>query len=154
MDKPWFTVTTTTPHSPPAAFAILTDFTKHSAPGTTVYYTTSQTTGAGATFNARTKLGPLAFDDNMTITDWEPPTGSVSGHCYIDKIGPHLRGQAQIIVTPHADGSLVEWREWITLGTQPLTWISGKIALLAGPFVFGAVVKKLLAQSAATDDEA
>lgn len=149
MNKPWFTVTTITPHSPQASFKILTDFTKHSAPGTRVYYTSENTEGVGATFNARTKLGPLAFDDNMTITHWQPPTETDSGHCYIDKTGPHLRGQAHITISPHADGSHVEWREWITLGPQPLTWISGKIAFLAGPLVFRAVVRQLLAKTPA-----
>lgn len=147
MKKPWFTVTRVAAHSPSVAFEVLTDFTQHSAPGTTVYYTSERESGTGATFNARTAVGPLAFDDNMVITDWQPPTSTVAGFCYIDKTGPLLSGQAQIRITPHPDGSHIEWREWITVGPQPIRWFSGTIARLVGPLVFGAVVRTLLSKT-------
>lgn len=147
MNNPWFTVTVVTAHNPSQAFDILTDFTQHSAPGTKVYYTSEQQTGTGAAFNARTKLGPLAFDDNMVITDWQPPTSTDAGFCYIDKVGPHLSGQAHLRISPHAQGSHIEWREWITLGPEPVRWFSGRIARLLGPLVFRAVVRNLLGKT-------
>ena len=41
----------------------------------------------GATFVARTALGPLHFDDPMEVTQWRPPTDDEPGVCTIAKRG-------------------------------------------------------------------
>jgi hypothetical protein len=38
----------------------------------TIRFTGKQTRGVGATFDCRTKVGPVRLTDRMTITEWEP----------------------------------------------------------------------------------
>ncbi|MBA2772675.1 MAG: SRPBCC family protein [Nocardioidaceae bacterium] len=72
---------------------------------------TSSGEGAGATFCARTAVGPFGFDDIMEITAWEPPTDDSPGRCRIVKRGRVVGGWAELVVTPTAAGATVRWLE-------------------------------------------
>ncbi len=92
------------------AWSRLTDWQSHGQfiPLTSV---TSSGEGVGATFCARTSLGPLGFDDIMDVTEWDPPTADKAGRCRIVKRGRVISGWAELGVTPTAAGSMVRWLE-------------------------------------------
>lgn len=89
------------------AFAAVTRWEDHRVPLTTI-----RRTDAG--FTARTGVGPLGFDDPMTIGHWEPPR-SVELH----KTGRVIAGWARIRVDPTESGSVVTWSESVRLRGVP-----------------------------------
>ena len=71
-----FVVSAETEHTPAETWARLWDLDRHTAviPLTTVTPNPPATRmGAGAGFTGRTALGPLGFDDPMTVTGFDPP---------------------------------------------------------------------------------
>ncbi|MGL5857155.1 MAG: SRPBCC family protein [Angustibacter sp.] len=91
----------------------LTDWPAH---GRWVALTTVQVTspgpgGVGTTFVARTGLGPIGFDDPMTVTEWRPPRQDRAGRCTVVKRGRVVLGEATFDVTAHGGQCTVEWVE-------------------------------------------
>jgi hypothetical protein len=72
------------------------------------------TSGLGTRFTGRTAVGPLGFDDPMTVTQWQPPADGAPGRCRIVKRGRWLTGWAEIEVLPTGDGCRLVWTEDIT----------------------------------------
>jgi hypothetical protein len=65
----------------------------------------------GAPVSARTGIGPAAFVDSMTITDWQPPH-----RCAVVHTGKVVRGTAAFEVEPLPGGrSRFVWSEWVLL---------------------------------------
>ncbi|WP_371575580.1 SRPBCC family protein [Streptomyces sp. NBC_01314] len=96
------------------AWQRLTDWPRHAdvVPLTRVTVRMPPPTGEGTVFVARTGIGPLAFDDPMEVTVWQPPEGEAGGKCRLVKHGSFVTGWAEIEVHPYGDGaSRVVWRE-------------------------------------------
>lgn len=137
-----FDIVRCTPLSTEAAWSRLTDWGRHSKfiPLTSVRLSTP--TGTGASFVARTSIGPFGFDDPMEVTVWQPPNGAAPGLCRIVKRGAVVRGWAQLTVAPAPDGTLVHWHE------EARVAVLGRIAdapnRLIGKFAFGRLITGLL----------
>lgn len=126
------------------AWRRITDWPRHSGlvPFTRVRGSAS---GVGATFVARTSIGPLGFDDPMEIVGWQPPTETEPGVCRIRKRGHVVKGSATLTVTPDSTGSSVSWYEDASLA------VVGKLASwpndMVGARVFGRAVDAILGDS-------
>jgi len=106
----------------------LVDWPKHAnwVPLTTVRITTPRPDGVGAGFVAHSGIGPLGFDDPMTVTGWQPPAGDgpddAAGRCDLDKHGRVVHGIAWFEVVPLAGRrSRVIWHEDVTVAPHVLT---------------------------------
>ncbi|GMA86024.1 hypothetical protein GCM10025868_12740 [Angustibacter aerolatus] len=81
-------------------------------PSTVVRTTSAQTSGVGTSFVARTGVGPLGFDDPMTVTAWQPPDGAAPGAYTVTKSGRVVLGGAEVTVRALGpDRSLLVWAE-------------------------------------------
>ena len=136
-------------HPPARAWAQLWDLDRHTQviPLTTVTLdlpATELTEGAG--FTGRTALGPLGFDDTMTVTEWHPPTADEGGHALVVKTSRLLGGQIDVVVEPAAGGSAITWRQGVVLPwlPSPLRWLEGLAARVAAPG-YRTVLRRLLA---------
>jgi hypothetical protein len=100
-----------------AAWELVTDWPAHGRwiPLTTVTLDADSpvAAGPGTRFTGRTALGPVGFDDPMTVTRWQPPADGQAGHCRVVKRGSWLAGWAEIEVLPAGDGSRLTWTEEI-----------------------------------------
>lgn len=65
---------------------------------------------AGVSFTARTGMGPLHFDDIMTVTAWDPPRLA-----RLVKTGRLLRGWVQVEVRAWGEGSALRWTQQVRL---------------------------------------
>jgi uncharacterized protein YndB with AHSA1/START domain len=88
--------------------------------------------GLGTRFTGRTALGPIGFDDPMTVTEWQPPDASGEGRCRVIKRGRWLAGWAEIEVRPTAGGSRLSWLEdvrprWTPRWADPVVSRVGKL---------------------------
>jgi hypothetical protein len=128
----------------------LVSWHKHAdwAPLTTVRITSPRPDGIGASFVARTGVGPLAFDDPMTVVRWQPPAGDEPGagpgRCDVEKSGRVVHGRAWFTVTPlPGNHSRVVWSEDITVTPHRLTRRAGPVLSLAGKAGFGRVLRSM-----------
>ena len=98
---------------------------------------------AGHRFVARTGLGPIGFDDVMTVAEIAPPAVGAPGRARIVKSGRVIRGQVVVTVAPHDGGSSVRWEQDFSLGRLggPL----GRLAAGAARFAYGFALRRLLA---------
>ncbi|MFC7533215.1 SRPBCC family protein [Actinoplanes sp. GCM10030250] len=141
-----FTVTQGVRAPASEVWAALVDWRRHGdwAPLTTVRVTTSRPGGVGAQFVARTGIGPLAFDDPMTVEFWQPPAGDEPGRCEVVKRGRVVLGRAWFTVVPLPGGtSRVEWGEDVTVTPHRLTRFAGPVLSLAGRAGFGATLRAM-----------
>jgi len=72
----------------------------------------------GSRFVGRTGLGPLAFDDPMTVDQWSPPAPD-HGRCVLTKHGRVVRGTVKAFVDSTPTGSRLRWEQDFGL---PLPW--------------------------------
>lgn len=138
-----FTVTLDVRAPAGAVWAALVDWPRHGdwAPLTTVRVTTARPDGVGASFVARSGIGPLGFDDPMTVVRWQPPAGDAPGdargRCDIDKRGRAIRGVAWFEVHPRPGGhSHVVWFEDVTVRPDRLTRLVPGLVSAAGRIGF------------------
>ena len=91
----------------------------------------------GATFTGYTGLWKLALVDRMRISAIEWDEATALGSCEVEKLGPVLQGRAGFDVSPHGDGSNVDWFEQVTVPYLPklLAPIVSKLSALG--FAFG-----------------
>ena len=69
--------------------------------------------GLGDRFIGRTGIGPLAFDDVMTVTQFQAP--GQRGFCEVTKSGRLVKGSASFEVAATETGTVVTWVEDIPL---------------------------------------
>ena len=97
------------------AWKLVTDWPAHGRwiPLTTVTVDADSPTGSGpgTRFTGRTALGPVGFNDPMTVTQWQPPADGRAGRCRVIKRGNWLAGWAEIEVLPVGDGCRLVWTE-------------------------------------------
>ncbi|MBD0417807.1 SRPBCC family protein [Streptomyces sp. TRM S81-3] len=129
------------------AWRRLTAWHRHgdAVPLTRVTVVTPPPTRPGTVVVARTGIGPLAFDDRMEVTVWQPPGEGSPGLCRLDKRGRLVRGWAEIEVRPGPGGrTRVLWRE--ELRVRPLPGLFDGLLARSGRYVFGRTVNRLLRQ--------
>ncbi|MFF0105300.1 SRPBCC family protein [Streptomyces hirsutus] len=129
------------------AWRRLTEWPRHGAavPLTRVTVTTPPPTGEGTVFVARSGLGPVAFDDPMEVTVWQPPVDGSPGLCRLEKRGRLVRGWAEIEVRQGPGGrTRVLWREDLRVRFLPGFCDPALRAVSRG--VFGRAVNTLLRQ--------
>jgi uncharacterized protein YndB with AHSA1/START domain len=136
------------PGSAVEVWSLLTDWSAHSrwVPATTVSVL-EDTGGVGTRFVGRSHLGPMGFDDPMTVTEFVPPTATTAGRCTILKTGRVVLGTAGFTVAPTGEGtSAVEWWEDVTVVPVALTrWVEPLIAR-AGTMSFERVLRAASAE--------
>lgn len=103
-------------------------------------------TGLGTRFTGRTGLGPVGFDDPMTVTEWQPPAEAGAGRCRVVKRGRWLTGWAEIEVRPEADGSRLSWLEDVRPRWLPR--LADPAVALAGNLLFGRALRRAAAELA------
>lgn len=103
-----FTVDEPLPVPSVAAWQALIDWADHGSwiPATTVRIL-SGGGEAGTRFVARTGVGPLGFDDHMTVTSID----AVDRCAIVEKTGPLLTGQAGFAITDTSRGCELHWFE-------------------------------------------
>lgn len=136
-------------HPPARAWAQLWDLDRHTQviPLTTVTLDLPATELAeGSRFTGRTALGPLAFDDTMTVMEWHPPTADEGGHAVVEKTSRLLGGRIDVVVAPAAFGSVITWRQSVVLSwlPSPLRRLESLAARVAAPG-YRTVLRRLLA---------
>lgn len=101
---------------PAQLWAALADWSAHGQwiPATTVRILEGDG-GLGTRFVARTGIGPLAFDDNMTVIEFDAATT----HAVVQKTGPLLTGSAGFRIEPRAEGAHLIWFETIRVPLLP-----------------------------------
>jgi hypothetical protein len=131
-------------------WAALVDWPNHGhwAPLTAVRVTTPRPDGLGAGFVARSGLGPLGFDDPMTVTHWEPPAGdepgSAPGRCDVDKHGSVIRGLARFdVLALTGRRTRVVWFEDVTVVPHGLDRLTAPAVALAGRLGFGRALRTM-----------
>ena len=99
----------------------LIDWPSHGSwiPATTIESGGGDPSEVGYTFTAWTGKRPVALEDRMRVTqcDWDEETRT--GVCAVDKLGPILGGSAGFTVRPDGSGSVLEWREDVTVKYLP-----------------------------------
>jgi hypothetical protein len=134
--------------SPDEVWALVTDWPAHGRwiPFTvvTIDDDSPSSSGLGTQFTGRTALGPVGFDDPMTVTEWQPPDGSSAGHCRLVKRGRWIVGSAEISVSPRPDGCRLVWTEdvsprWTPKFADPLVSMVGRV-------LFDGTLRKLAAE--------
>ncbi|MFJ1809288.1 MULTISPECIES: SRPBCC family protein [unclassified Streptomyces] len=140
-----FQLERTVPLSPDDAWRRLTQWPRHGdvVPLTRVTVLTPPPTREGTVLVARSGLGPLAFDDRMEVTVWQPPSPDGPGRCRLDKRGRVVRGWAEIEVRPGPGGrARVVWREEVRVRFLPPLF--DPLLGAAARSVFGRAVNRLL----------
>lgn len=99
----------------------LVDWPAHGAwiPATTIEGESGDPAAIGYTFTAWTGFRPVALEDRMRVTrcDWEE--AEQTGVCDVEKLGPVLGGTAGFTVSAAGSGSVIEWREDVTVPYLP-----------------------------------
>ena len=121
----------------------LVDWPGHGAwiPMTTVDAADGDPTEVGYTFTAWTGIRPLALEDRMRVTGCEWDDTSRRGTCEVAKLGPVLGGHAGFTVRPDGAGTLLTWREDVTVPWLPS--VLAPIAARMGTFGFGLALRSL-----------
>ena len=97
--------------------------------------------GLGDRFIGRTGIGPIAFDDVMTVTQFEVP--GAHGFCEVTKSGRLIKGSASFEVKPTDGSTVVIWVEDIPL-PMFIDKVFGGILKVVGTWVFTAALSKAL----------
>lgn len=148
-----FTVHRTVGASARRTWDVLTDWPRHSrtVPLTLVSAVPApdgSQHGIGSGLVARTGLGPVAYDDRMTVTRWQPPSSGRPGRCALRKEGHVIAGGVRLVVVPVTDQRCtVIWHEQVDLvglGRVPF----GRVAEgVVGRLVFSRALRLLARQA-------
>jgi hypothetical protein len=143
-----FTVVRDVRASASVVWSALVDWPRHGrwAPLTAVRTVTPRPDGVGAGFVARTGLGPLGFDDPMSVVVWQPPAGDApedpGGRCEVVKSGRVVHGRAWFTVTPlPGSRARVVWDEDVTVSPLAITRFAGPLLSVAGRVGFTATLR-------------
>ncbi|MGW6543937.1 SRPBCC family protein [Streptomyces massasporeus] len=102
-------------------------------------------TREGSRVVARSGAGPLAFDDPMEVTVWQPPKDGAAGMCRLEKRGRVVLGWAELEVRPGPGGrTRVIWREEIRIRFLPSLFDG--LVRRSSRYVFGRALNRLLRQ--------
>lgn len=84
--------------------------------------------GLGTTFVARTGIGPLGFDDHMSVIEFDAATT----HAVVEKTGPILKGSAGFRIEPRGSNCTLTWFETVHVPGLPrvLTPLVARIGMV------------------------
>ena len=120
-------------------------------PLTRVVTTSASPAGVGASFVGRTGLGPLAFDDTMVVTAWQPPAGGHPGRCAIRKTGRVVLGDAMFTVTELGhDRCVVAWSESVEIAGVRRLPLASRANDRVGRWAFALVLARMAAETEAS----
>jgi hypothetical protein len=121
----------------------LVDWPAHGAwiPATSIEGEPGDPAAVGYTFTAWTGIRPVALEDRMRVTrcDWDD--AAETGSCDVEKLGPVLGGTAGFTVSARPNGSVLAWREDVTVPYLP-AFLSG-IAAVVGRLGFSLALRRL-----------
>ena len=127
----------------------LVDWPAHGrwVPLTTVRVTSAGPGGVGQTFVGRTGIGPVGFDDPMTVSVWQPPADGREGRCTVRKTGRVVLGAADLTVRPLGPKRCaVEWTETAdVVGLRRLP-LAGRVTAWVGAVAFRRVLARMAAE--------
>lgn len=127
-------------------WALITNWPAHGRwiPLTQVRTTTARPDSVGATFVGRTAVGPLGFDDPMTVTAWQPPTASEPGWFEVRKSGRVVLGEATCTVEPSGPGRCrLTWTETIEVAGVRRLPLADALTRWFARLAFGSMVAKV-----------
>ncbi len=104
----------------------------------------AESLAVGSRFVARTALGPVGFDDAMTVDEITQPRDGSPGVARIHKEGKVIRGTIVLRVSPRPRGSTVEWRQEIRVWGIPAL-LHPAVAAIARQ-AYAAALRRLLAR--------
>lgn len=139
------------PASAERTWELLTDWESHSRwiPATRVTVLAGDG-GVGTRFVGRSALGPIGFDDPMTVTVLDPPTDGSAGRCEIVKTGRVVLGTAGFTVAPTGPGSCTAtWWEDVEVAPGALTRWADPLAARVATYGFARVLDAAAAELAA-----
>jgi hypothetical protein len=141
------TVEIPTSHTAIQAWQIMTDWRAHAQwiPFTKmlILHESANSPAVGDRFIGRTGIGPIAFDDDMTVTRCEPPTPTTVGYCEVTKTGRLVKGRAYFTIESTETGSTLTWVEEINL-PRPVEVLLGSALSRLGAVVFRSALNKAL----------
>ncbi|MFE9429115.1 SRPBCC family protein [Kitasatospora sp. NPDC006697] len=141
-----FVLTRRSPLTAEACWARLTDWPRHGdrVPFTQVRVARGSGRRSGDAILARTRVGPVAFDDPMEIVHLQAPAPGRDGLCRLQKHGRVVRGWAVLTVRaiPEQGGTEVTWTEEISIAGLPRA--VDPLVAVSGRAVFGRVLAHLL----------
>ncbi|MDQ3627805.1 MAG: SRPBCC family protein [Actinomycetota bacterium] len=107
-------------------------------PMTRIWRTGGRANEVGEQFTARTGLGPLGFDDTITVRRMEPP------HlCEVAHTGRVVRGRGEFRCVPQRSGTRFTWWEQVAVPGGPLAPVLWTLARLPLRIVFGIAMRRL-----------
>ncbi len=114
----------------------LVDWPAHGAwiPATTVDGDAGDPAAVGYTFTAWTGFRPIALEDRMRVARCEWDDAASTGVCDVEKLGPVLGGAAGFTVRADGSGSVLDWREDVTVAHLPS--LLAPVATFVGRIVF------------------
>jgi hypothetical protein len=132
---------------------VLTDWPRHS--GTVPLTRVSafrapdgRAQGIGSGLVARTGVGPVAYDDRMTVTQWQPPTPDRPGRCVLRKEGHLVAGGARVVVVPVAERRCtVIWHERADVAGLDRVPFGRAVEGVVGRLVFSRALRLLARQA-------
>jgi carbon monoxide dehydrogenase subunit G len=107
-------------------------------PLTRVWRTGGTPGAVGETLTARTGVGPLAFDDTMTLLEVEAPA-----RCLVEHTGRVVRGLGEFRLSESADSTHLVWVEQVDVPGgrfAPLLW---RVASPLVSLAFGFTLRRL-----------
>jgi carbon monoxide dehydrogenase subunit G len=131
---------------------LLVDWPAHGrwVPLTQVRVTSAGEPGLGTTFVGRTGVGPVGFDDPMTVTLWQPPADGREGRCAVRKTGRVVLGAADLTVRPLGDRRCaVRWTETADVAGLRRIPLMGRVSALVGAVAFRRVLGRMAAEAEA-----
>ena len=150
-----FTVHRTVGASAQRTWDVLTDWPRHTG---TVPFThvrrapapDGRDVGEGSGLVARTGLGPVAYEDRMTVTWWHPPTSGAAGRCRLRKEGGLVTGDVELTVVPVAPRRCrVRWTERVDVAGVHALPGGGAAEAVVGHLVFRRALRILAREAEA-----
>lgn len=144
-----FTVHRTVGASAQRTWDVLTDWPRHTG---TVPFTHVRSVlapdgrkhGVGSGLVARTGLGPVAYEDHMTVTCWQPPSAGSTGRCWLRKEGGLVTGEVELAVVPVAPRRCrVTWTERVDIAAVHSLPGGAAVEATVGHLVFRRALRTL-----------
>jgi uncharacterized protein YndB with AHSA1/START domain len=101
-------VATTVPVPPDDLWRAIERIETHTdwmADAESITFCSAQTSGVGATFRCRTRVGPVVLDDAMRVTEWDAPRVMGIAHEGV------VTGTGRFTLSPSAAGTRLVWDE-------------------------------------------
>jgi len=105
---------------PEAVWAAIEDISTHvrwMEDAVAIRFTSAARSGAGATFDCETKLGPFRLTDRMVVTEWDPPRTLGIRHAGV------VRGVGRFVLGPAGTATSFTWQEDLAFPA----WMGGEL---------------------------